>query len=275
MGLGECLRSGRFVVALEITPPQRLLPAVLLRRARLLGNCAQSINVIQRPGRLPSLDASLALRGAGFDPVWHLVTRGRSRAEIAADLAVAREGGIEAVLCIRGDHEASDLPDAPSIREVVSMAVRALPGAVVGATLNQHAADREAVLRNLLPKLRAGASYVQTQPVFDVEGLRRYVEVLGERAPGTGLIAMVMPVLSGAVLARIEERLGVVLPAPVRRRFAGSAPGRGWEAFAGTIAALVESKLADGVAVMTFETDPPPETGQRIVVALRAAGIDC
>ncbi|MBE0612003.1 MAG: hypothetical protein IH609_21665, partial [Dehalococcoidia bacterium] len=54
----EKLDAGQFAVALEITPPQRDLPKVLLRRARLLGTAAQAINVIQRPGRQSSLDAS-------------------------------------------------------------------------------------------------------------------------------------------------------------------------------------------------------------------------
>ena len=54
------------------------------------------------------------------------------------------------------------------------MAREALPNALIGATLNQYGRDEAAVLRNLLPKLRAGASYVQTQPAFDAAAIERY-----------------------------------------------------------------------------------------------------
>src|SRR5829696_8962649 len=114
------LDVGKFAVALEITPPQRPLPGILLRRAGLLREAAQAINVIQRPGRQSSLDASILLRAQGVDPCWHLVTRGRARGEIATDLEVASAAGIDQVLCILGDHPATDVPDAPSIRDVVA-----------------------------------------------------------------------------------------------------------------------------------------------------------
>lgn len=39
------LDAGEFAVALEITPPQRHMPRVLLRRAGLLGGAAQAINL--------------------------------------------------------------------------------------------------------------------------------------------------------------------------------------------------------------------------------------
>ena len=62
VSFGALLDARRFPVALEITPPQTLLRGVLLRRAGLLGPAASAVNVIQRPGRLSSLDASIALR---------------------------------------------------------------------------------------------------------------------------------------------------------------------------------------------------------------------
>jgi 5,10-methylenetetrahydrofolate reductase len=270
MSFAEELRLGGFAVGIEITPPQRPLPRVLLRRARLLGEAAQAVNVIQRPGRQSSLDASIFLKSRGIEPVWHLVTRGRSRAEILGDIDRAREGGITHVLCIRGDHEAGDLPDTPSLREVTAAVVERIPGAYVGATLNQYAPDREAVLRNALPKCRAGAAYVQTQPVFDLETLRPLAESLRSASPATKVIAMAMPLLTPEAGARIEARLGVALPGALRAAIAAG-PEAAWSAFDATIASLVASPLIDGVAIMTFETDPPAEVGPRIVAALRAA----
>ncbi|MBK7726721.1 MAG: methylenetetrahydrofolate reductase [Dehalococcoidia bacterium] len=150
------LDDGRFAVALEILPPQKALPRVLLRRARLLGGAPQAINVIQRPGRQSSLDASIALHQAGIEPAWHLVTRGRSRAEIESDLEAAATAGIDQVLCILGDHAGTAGPDGPTIREAIAMTRARIPGAFIGATLNQYGRDPEAVIRNLVPKLAGG-----------------------------------------------------------------------------------------------------------------------
>ena len=68
MRFAQKLEAGKFAVTLEITPPKKRLDDVLLRRARLLGAHADGVNVIQRPNRLSSLDASLLLRAHGLDP---------------------------------------------------------------------------------------------------------------------------------------------------------------------------------------------------------------
>lgn len=269
----EKLDAGGFAVALEITPPQKAMPKVLLRRARLLGTAAQAINVIQRPGRQSSLDASLELKAAGIEPAWHLVTRGRSRSDLEADLQRAHAGGIGQVLCILGDHAAGATPDAVTIRDAVQITRAALPGAIVGATLNQYGRDEAAVLKNLLPKLRAGATYVQTQPVFELEPVERYGRAITREVPGTRVIAMAMPLLSFDAAVRIEERLGVSLPQSLKDVLAGGDPEAAWGTFAGIIRALVDSPRVDGVAIMTFEMDAPPEMGERILAALRAAGV--
>ncbi|MCE7927796.1 MAG: hypothetical protein DYG91_04735 [Chloroflexi bacterium CFX7] len=274
MRFADRLRSGQFAVALEITPPQRPLQSVLLRRASALGHCADAVNVIQRPGRQSSLDASISLLRTGIEPVWHLVTRGASRGDIARDLVSAREAGIGQILVIRGDHATHDLPDTPAIREAIGLAREALPGALIGATFNQYAPDPGAALRNLLPKLRAGADFIQTQPVFDPQALAPFVQRLRDECPGVAFVPMVVPLLSPAAVDGIQRRLGFRLPEQLARRLAGG-PESGWEVLSETIAGLVASPLADGAAIMTTEMDPPPAVGERIVSGLRAAGIDC
>jgi methylenetetrahydrofolate reductase (NADPH) len=272
MRFTECLAAGKFAVALEITPPQGPLKRVLLRRASLLGEAAHGVNVIQRPGRQSSLDACLELLAAGVHPTWHLVTRGSQRDELAAEMQRAHAGGVRQVLVIRGDHEGTDSPDTPSIREVVALARDLMPGATIGATLNQYAPNAEAVLKNLLPKLRAGASYVQTQPAFDIAQLRPLAEAAKSAAPGTRVIAMAMPLLSVEQATKIGERVGVKLSGAFLTRLAEGGEDAAWAAFRETIAALVSCGFVDGVAIMTFGTDAPPEVGERICAALRAAG---
>lgn len=271
MPFHEYLRAGRFAVALEITPPQRELPGVLLRRARLLGELVHGVNVIQRPGRQSSLDASLALSREGIEPVWHLVTRGRTRESIREDLARGADGGIRQVLTILGDHAAADSSDTPTIREAIAMCIETLPGAVVGATLNQYAPDRAAVLRNLLPKVKAGASYVQTQPVFDLGDLESRARQVEAESPETKIVAMAMPLLSLEAGEKIEARLNIRLPDGLRRTLEAGDSEAAWRAFDTTMHELAASDLVDGVALMTFEMDAPDGMGARIAESIRRA----
>ena len=73
-------RTERFrgELALEITPPRTARTDILLRRARLLDPRPALVNVIDRPDRLPSLDACLVLSARGHAPVWHVATRRRT-----------------------------------------------------------------------------------------------------------------------------------------------------------------------------------------------------
>ena len=265
MSFARALLSGRFPVALEITPPQRSLPHILLRRAGLIGAAASAINVIQRPGRQSSLEASIELQEAGLSPAWHLVTRGRTLAEIGNDLATANAAGVAQALVIAGDHATAER--GPAIRETIALARRVMPASLIGATMNQYVPERAAVLRNLLPKLAAGAGYVQTQPVFDFEVLRPFAEALKERSPDTKVVAMAMPLLTSDAAARIGGRLSIQAP-PIPSDLAAA-----WETFEQLLRTLAASPLIDGIALMTFETDPPPETGEQIRESLRAAGI--
>jgi 5,10-methylenetetrahydrofolate reductase len=206
-------------------------------------------------------------------PTWHVVTRGSERSDIEAAFERAAAAGIRQILAIRGDHAADDRAGTPTIRDVIAMAAERMPGATIGATLNQYAPDREAVLRNLRPKLKAGATYVQTQPVFDPETLRPAAEAVIEAAPGTRVIAMVMP-LGANEVGRIQERLGVRLPEPFVRRLEQGGEAAAREAFQEAVAALHEAPWAHGLAVMTFAMDPAPEAGEFLCAALRAAGCD-
>jgi 5,10-methylenetetrahydrofolate reductase len=273
MSFIERLQAGRFAVALEITPPQKPLPGVLMRRAGLLGDAAHAVNVIQRPGRQPSLDASIALRESGLHPVWHLVTRGADRDDVRAALHRAHASGVRQLLAIRGDHAGADLPGTPTLRDAIAMAAEEMPGAAIGATLNQYSPDASSVLKNLLPKLRAGASYVQTQPVVEVDRLAPLAEAVRGASPDTRVVAMAMPLLTLAHAERISERIGVTLPDTYLRRIEQGGEAAAWEAFGETLASLAASHLVHGVAIMTFEMDPTPETGERICAALRSAGI--
>jgi methylenetetrahydrofolate reductase (NADPH) len=230
---------------------------VLLRRARLLGDRPAHVNVIQRAERQSSLAASLLLRAHGLSPVWHLASRGRSLASLRADLARAADGGLDRVLCLRGDHAARDAPDTPKLRDLVGRVRAALPHAEVGVTLNPYL-PAEHTLPNLWGKLAAGASFVQTQPVFAPEPFTTLAAQVKARAPEVRILPMVLPVLSLAQADRLTARLKVSIDPELRDRLARGGESEGWAALAATLGWLRTCPHVDGIAVMTFEADPSP-----------------
>ena len=267
-GFADKLRERLFPVSLEITPPQKPLAGVLLRRARLLGSAVEAVNVVQRSGRVSSLDASGELERAGIEPVWHLVNRGRRRDSIACDIELASEMGIRLIVCLRGDHVASQVEDSPKIREVVAMVRETIPDALIGTTVNQYG-PRDRVLANLIPKLEAGADFVQTQPVFDRDLFDSLASEVLSRAPSAAIMPMAMPVLSIDDARRLEGRLGVALPREQLEALQERGEAAGWEMFAETLAALYEGGRAHAVAIMTLMADPPEPVAARIVRLLR------
>ena len=257
-------------MALEITPPRVSRPPVLLRRAGLLGSIVKAVNVIQRPDRQSSLDASIELRQAGVEAVWHLTTRGRTAKFIAADLDRARSAGISQVLCIRGDGN-NGHANEPTIKSTVAQVCEALPDSLVGATLNQYAATPERAVANLARKLAAGATYIQTQPVYDIDGLERIVRSPELAKWRPRVVAMVMPLLSSETLNLVEQRLAIKVSSSFANDVARG-PEQAWTAFTEIVAGLVASPYVDGLAVMTFEPDPDGETGSRVLASLRSSG---
>jgi len=255
-------------LSLEITPPTQRLPAVLLRRAEALRPLARRINVIQRPGRWPSLEASIALLPHGYEPVWHLANRGRCIAGIEAEIARAREAGIRRVLCIRGEYKDEDGVDTPRIRELVRVLRRELPEAHVSVTLNHHLRG-ERVLSNLRAKLDAGAQGVQTQVTFDLESLRPFAEAIQESHPDVGLTPMLIPVLSARVAIRLSRRLAIPLPPALMDRLETFGPEAGWDHFQGFASAVAASPLYHGLAVMT-PIDPDSSFSARMREVLGA-----
>ena len=261
-----------FGVALEITPPRVHSPEVLLRRARLLGAAAATVHVIQRPGRLTSLDASIALERAGVRAVWHVTNRGRPHAEIEAEIARAAQAGLRATLVVRGESGSADRADTPTLRTIVARIRSALPAARIGVTFNPYL-NAERALANLWPKLEAGATFIQTQPIFAAAVLDGVAEQVRLRAPGVAILPMVIPLLSAAAAEKLALRLRLPLPEALVTRLARAGDVAGWALFAQTLLELRTSGLADGVAVMTQEMDPSAAFGEQIQSALRDSGL--
>lgn len=167
MSFSERLNCGTFPVALEITPPVTPTPAVLIRRASALGNSIASSDVVERIDRQSSLHAASQLLESGYDPIWHLITNGASREDIIAQVLKATDGGLNQALFIRGDNNPK--PGKLTVTEAIRVAVETAPYIYMGVAFNQHAKNLRTQIENAAAKAEAGARYVQTQPVLNLE----------------------------------------------------------------------------------------------------------
>lgn len=206
--LAQKLAESRFVISVEMDPPRGLSTHKLLAGASLLAEAgADVINVADSPmARMrmsPWAVCQLIQRQVGVDTTLHFPTRGRNLLRVQGDLLAAHALGLRNVFVVMGDPTAiGDYPDAMDNYDLVPSGLIKLikqgfnlgldhAGAqigqptsfFVGCALNLAPPDFEQEVKNLRRKLKAGADFVLTQPVFNPPAaeafLKRYAEQYG------------------------------------------------------------------------------------------------
>ncbi len=239
--LERLARSSRFVVTAEVVPPRSADSTPLTRQARELVGYADAVNVTDNPtasARMSPLAGVAALSAAGIEPILQMTTRDRNRLALASDLFGAWALGARNLLCLSGDPmSVGDDPEAAEVRdldvlELVGMAAalrtdhRLPSGAEVDPAPRYYVgvadsplADRYDAAR-LEAKLDAGARFVQTQIVFDVDALRGWADVVRARGvfERAAVIVGVSPLASARQARYLDEHLpGVSVPAELVR----------------------------------------------------------
>jgi len=236
------LRAGEFAVACEISPPRGASIEPLRRKAALVRDWVDAALVTDGQGaqvRMAAWAGCLAMQSEGVEAVMLLQCRDRNRLAIQADLLGAAGSGIPSVLLQTGDRAtAGEEPEAAESFDLDSVAAiqaastlksekRLLSGRelsrppawFIGCVENATEGGNSRV-RRLAAKVDAGAQFVLSQYVFDLERFRDWMrrlrdEGLTERVfvlPGVG------PVLTRNALAFLDKLPDVYIPEPVRRR---------------------------------------------------------
>jgi len=192
------LRSGRFVVTVEIIPPDSANSKEVCSVAEKLAPVSDALNVTDAAGancHMSSFGASALFTQAGYEVIVQMTCRDRNRIAIQGDLLGASAIGIRNVLCLTGDDvvvgdqpEAKRVFDLDSIQmlrtaktmrdEGVFLSGRKLlasPGLFLGAAANPFVEPFETRPFRLAKKIEAGADFIQTQYCFDIERLRTYM----------------------------------------------------------------------------------------------------
>jgi methionine synthase / methylenetetrahydrofolate reductase(NADPH) len=250
VNLARLLDDGRFVVTGELVPPRSADPEVVRRAAGRLRGLVDAVNVTDnataRVGMAPVAAAVLAA-GEGLEPVLQLTCRDRNRLALTADLLGAHALGIRAVLCLSGDPVEVGASGAKPVFDLDAVGLARLatelgdgrgPGGTVIApsapfligVAEAPGSDPSDGAR-LAAKVDAGASFVQTQPIYDVAGFAAWLERLAARdlPDRVAVLAGVLPPSSAAQLARLAALPGWAVPEATlaRMRAAGDQRAEG------------------------------------------------
>lgn len=247
--LEEKLRTGRFVLTAEVTPPVCVDRNELLAKARPLKGLADAVNVTDGAGARPHLAAVTAaamLVAEGIEPILQFTCRDRNRIALQSDLMAAAACGVRNLLMLRGDDpSAGDQPGAKAVFDVDARGLlqiarhlrdegelpngRKVSGKAnffLGAADNPVDPLPDWTPKGLADKYASGAQFVQTQFCMDAGVVRRYMARLAEHGLTDKLRILigVVPLRSAKSAHWIKDRLyGAVIPDAVIERLEGAA----------------------------------------------------
>ncbi len=297
--------AGRFVVTVELAPPDSAAPAGFLARATRFRGLVDAINVTDGAGgncHMSSVAASALLAAHGDIPIYQVACRDRNRIAIQGDLLGSAALGVQNILCLTGDDVSQgDQPEAKPVfdldavtllgiahrmREQGSFAsgrkLEAAPNLFLGATANPFAPPRRERVANLERKVDAGARFIQTQFCFDLERMEAFMREVRARGlhQRCTIIAGVGTLGSAAALRRMAQCVpGVHIPEAVLQRIGRAADQRaeGKRVAIETIQALASIEGVGGVHLMGYRNEMVlaeiiVESGLRGRVQATAAG---
>jgi len=271
----EKLNSGKFIVTTEVGPPKGSDVSELTHHIELLKNVVDAINVTDHQSsvmRFPSIGGCLLIKEHGGEPVLQMTTRDRNRLALQAELLLAHSRGIHNVLCLTGDSidvgdhkEAKPVFDLDSVQLIrmirtmesgKDMGGNELKGAVefcIGASVHPAADFIEPQLIKFDKKVEAGAQFFQTQGIFDLNTLRRFMQYA--RQFDVKILAGIIVLASARMAKYMNDNVpGVIVSQEVidelSRADKNKGLAKGIEIAAGMIRAIKEENLCHGVHIM-------------------------
>lgn len=201
MGLRQAIESGKFVVTAEVGPLKGTDVSEINEVAELLKGKVDGVNVTDQQSavmRLGSLATSYLCIQKGLDPIYQVTCRDRNRIALQSDLLSAHVLGIRNVLALTGDFptfgdhpDAKDVYDLDSVqlawtikrmnegRDIAGNELHGKTDFFIGAVVTPYTDTEEAFELQLIKmekKIEAGARFFQTQAIYDVGVLEKFMK---------------------------------------------------------------------------------------------------
>ncbi|HOV85914.1 MAG TPA: methylenetetrahydrofolate reductase [Syntrophobacteraceae bacterium] len=246
--LEKILAAGHLAVTSECGPPRNGRGDVVEKKGELLRGFVDAINVTDNQTavvRQCSLASCIRLKLMGLEPVLQMVTRDRNRIAIQSDLLGAASFGIHNVLCLTGDHQRfGDHPNSVNVFDMDStrliQTVKTMrddgkllsghpmeegrPQMFIGAAENPFADPFEVRVLRLAKKVAAGAQFIQTQCIYNMEKFKLWMKMVRDEGlhEQVAILAGLTPMKNVGMARYMKNRVpGIDVPDPIVKRLAG------------------------------------------------------
>lgn len=291
-GLQTRIESQEPILVVEMSPPKGGDPAPVRATANRFAGKVHAIGVSDnRDGaRMSALAAAALVAAEGVEPILHAVTRDRNRVALVANCLGAQALGIRNILCTSGTHQtlgicrsAKNVFDIDSVQLLDVAARLGNNGSVVGderfdpagpfclgAVGAPFADPPELQLMRLAKKVAAGAQFIITQPVYDLDRFKSWWQQVTQQGlrEKVAILAGIRPLLN-AEDAKVyaASRPNPMIPDAVLKRL--SSAGDPAAQRAGGIALAVETvqqlSALGGVRGFEIRTDRDEEAALEIL----------
>ena len=281
--LEKILSGGHLAVTSECGPPRGSDPNAIKEKAKIIKDYVDAINITDNQTamtRLCSLASVIHLKQMDIEPVLQMVVRDRNRIALQSDILGAASFDIYNVLCLSGDHQKfGDCPEAQNVYNIDSMqlisAVRHMrdegrflggddikrpPQLFVGAAANPFADPFEVRIPRLAKKIAAGAEFIQTQCIYNIDKFELWMKQARDRGlhDQTFIMAGVTPLKSAGMAKYMNNRVpGMDVPEEIIKRMSGVSkkdqPKEGINICVETIQRLKEVEGVRGFHIMAIE----------------------
>jgi 5,10-methylenetetrahydrofolate reductase len=237
--LERVLRAGHFAVTGELGPPQSADGEEIRKKAKLLKGICEAVNITDNQTaivRMSSIGAGTIVVQEGLEPVIQMTCRDRNRLAIQSDLLGAYALGMRNLLCLTGDHQTfGNHPDSKNVFDVDSIQLIHMvadmrdkhifqcgdgfkgqePRFFVGAAAAPFADPIEFRPYRLQKKVKAGANFIQTQLIYDIEAFKTFMEKVRRLGlhEQTYILAGVGPLKSPGMANYMKKNVpGILIP---------------------------------------------------------------
>mgnify|MGYP001112117299 CR=1 FL=1 len=290
----ETLKTKDFIVTAEAAPTKGSSVERSLEHIELLKDKVDALNVTDNQSsvmRYPSVGICLLIKEHGGEAVLQVTCRDRNRLAIQADLLFAWSRGVRNVLCLTGDSiDVGDHKEAKPVFDLESaqlihlvhtlnsgkdMAGNELNGGTdfcIGTTATPSADPIEPQLVKVQKKLEAGVDFIQTQAVYDLDELKRFMEFVRKHDQKVKVLLGIVPVVGAKMAQYMNDNVpGIFVPQYIIDELAQAPKGtgitKGVEIAARLIRKAKEEKLCDGAHIMFIGKE------ERVPEILEAAGL--
>ncbi len=270
--LERLLAAGHFAVTGELEPPKNHDAEIVRKRGTVVEDCLDAANITDNQTaivRMSSIGSAILLKDSSLEPVIQITCRDRNRLAMQADLLGAAAHGIRNVLCLSGDHQSfGNHPGAKNVHDIDSMQLirmikemrdesrfqcgEEIPGGgprfFIGAAANPFADPVALRPHRLAKKVAAGADFVQTQLVYDMDHFRNYMARVVDMGihEKVAILAGVGPLKSTGMARYMRDKVpGMMVPDSFVDRMASVVKGIAKE----DKAAKQEAWRAEGIKI--------------------------